>query len=217
MTEKPETVLAFCAHNDDQVFGAGGTLIKYAKEGKQVITIIFCYGESSHPWLKGEVTKEIRVKEAKEAQKIMGEKRLIHFGLKEKNLEKEIKEKNIKEKVKELLLHYKPLKIFTHSLDDPHPNHRAVYNLITTILSEINLRTDAYSFDIWNPITVRKRNRPKLVVDISSTFKDKLKAIYCHKSQKLSIISLLWNVYAKDFFNGLYIESRFAEVFYKIK
>src|SRR5512137_2295312 len=43
------SVLIICAHSDDQVFGPGGTVAKYAKEGKRVHTIIFSYGEKGMP------------------------------------------------------------------------------------------------------------------------------------------------------------------------
>jgi LmbE family N-acetylglucosaminyl deacetylase len=49
---KKGTVLVIVAHNDDHIIGAGGTLAKYAQEGKKVRTIIMSYGESSHPHLK---------------------------------------------------------------------------------------------------------------------------------------------------------------------
>ena len=38
------TVLVICAHPDDEIIGAGGTIATYAREGKDVITIIFSNG-----------------------------------------------------------------------------------------------------------------------------------------------------------------------------
>jgi len=37
---KKETILVLAAHNDDQAIGAGGTLAKYAQEGKKVISLL---------------------------------------------------------------------------------------------------------------------------------------------------------------------------------
>ena len=119
--------------------------------------------------------------------------------------------------LKRIILKNKPSKILTHSVDDPHPDHRAVYNTVAKIVDKISYKGELYSFEIWNPFNLKKREKPKLVVDISSTFDKKIKAIKLHKSQKISVISLLWNIYRKDFFNGLSNSCRYAEVFYKIR
>lgn len=39
-----ERILVIVAHSDDQMLGPGGTLVKYAKEGKEIHTVIFSYG-----------------------------------------------------------------------------------------------------------------------------------------------------------------------------
>ena len=64
----------------------------------------------------------------------------------------------------------------------------------------------------------RKRNNPRLIVDISDTFKTKMKAIAAHKSQiKLPlIIPLRWKVILHDAINGWKNECMYAEVFNKI-
>ena len=48
-------MLVVCAHPDDNILGAGGTIAKYSSEGKKVITVIASYGESGNPWLKENV------------------------------------------------------------------------------------------------------------------------------------------------------------------
>jgi len=212
-----ESIIVFCAHNDDHLIGAGGALAKYAKQGKDISVVIFSYGEGSHFWLKKKVTIEMRVNESKKADKIVGIKNTAYLGLKEGKFPEEVKKKKIENKIKSLILKNKSTKIFTHSIDDPHPDHRAVYNIITNIVDKLNYKGELYSFEIWNPVNLRKRGKPKLVVDTSKTFHKKIKAIKTHKSQKVSIISLLWNIYRKDFFNGLSNNCRYAEVFYKIK
>lgn len=212
-----ESIIVFCAHNDDHLIGAGGALAKYAKQGKDISVVIFSYGEGSHFWLKKKVTIEMRVNESKKADKIVGIKNTAYLGLKEGKFPEEVKKKKIENKIKSLILKNKSTKIFTHSIDDPHPDHRAVYNIITNIVDKLNYKGELYSFEIWNPVNLRKRGKPKLVVDTSKTFHKKIKAIKTHKSQKVSIISLLWNIYRKDFFNGLSNNCRYAEVFYKIR
>jgi len=211
-----ETVICFCAHNDDQVIGAGGTLAKYAKEGKDVYTYIFSYGESSHPHLQREVIVKKRVAESQTCDKAMGGKGIYHLGLKEGSFLKEIELRGFKQKIKEIIQDKKPTRIFTHSQDDPHPDHRVVNKIVKEIVDELKLEIDLYSFDVWNPWTARGRDKPKLVVDISATFDKKIKALKCHKSQKLTLLSMVPATYARAIIHGLNHYCKYAEVFYKI-
>jgi len=215
--KKKEAIVVFCAHNDDQIVGAGGTLAKYADEGKDFYTVIFSYGESSHPHLKNHITKSMRIKEAAKSDQILGGKAIYYFGLREGKFPKDIKEKRVKQGIKNMIKSKKPLKIFTHSKDDPHPDHRAVNKTVRAVLEEIDYRGDVYSFDVWNPVNIRERHKPKLVVDVSKTFNKKIEAFKAHKSQKPALITLTWSLYFRAMINGLQNRCRYAEVFYKIQ
>lgn len=214
---KKETLLILCAHNDDQIIGAGGTIVKYKKEGKRVVTVVFSYGEMSHPHIKGEVTKGIRLEELRESDKILGIDKTINLGLKEGQFPKEIIDKKVTKKIVNLIRTEKPSKIFTHNIDDPMPDHRAVYKLVQAILDTIKVDAEVYTFNVWNIFNFRKRDVPKLVVDISKSFQTKIKAFKAHKSQKMAMISLLWNVYLQAILNGWSNNTKYAEVFLRIK
>lgn len=211
-----KSIVVFCAHNDDQIIGAGGTLINYAQKGMKIYTVIFSYGEKSHFWLKGEVTTDMRLKEAEEADKVMGGRELLYLGLKEGKFYEQFDEKQRK-KLAVLLKEVKPIKIFTHSSSDPHPDHKAVYHLVKQMLHDVKYKGTAYSFDVWNIINLRSKKNPRLVVDISDSFTTKIKAFKCHRSQRSTFYSLVWNVYLKAFINGLKYGIKYAEVFHKIR
>lgn len=210
------TVLVFCAHNDDQIIGAGGTLTNYAKQGIPFKTLIFSYGQKSHPHLQEEVIIKTRVEESLRSDKIMGGKGIAYFGLTEGKFHEEFKTKRIKDKVRWIIEKEKPAKIFTHSVDDPHPDHRAVYNLIKDIVEELPTTVETYSFDIWNIWSVKRHQQPRMVVDITDSFKTKLKALEMHKSQKTAILSLTWNIYIRAIVNGWDYGHKYAEVFHRI-
>ena len=211
------SVMVFCAHSDDQIFGAGGTLAKYAREGGKIFTVVFSFGEYSHPWLRKRVTIEIRVEESQRADKVIGGSGVIFLGLKEGKFASEIEEKDVKANIARIIEKNRPSKIFTHSIDDPMPDHRAVHKCILSILDKMEYECDVYTFDIWNLFNARERKNPKMYVDISSTFKTKLKALKCFKSQWHAMFSLLWSVYFKAFMDGLSNNCRFAERFYKVR
>ena len=213
-----ESVLFFCAHNDDQIVGAGGTVAKYAKEGKKVYTVIFSFGEVSHPHLKEKVIRKTRVLESKKAAKVLGETEIYYLGLKESKFDQEVIDKDIFGKMEKLVKRVKPTKIFTHSLDDPHPDHRAVYRFVTEFTEKIKYKGEIYSFNVWNFfVNIRKRGNPKLVVDITDTFDIKIQAFKEHKSQTFAIVFLMWNIYMQSIWNGFNNQVKYAEVFYKIK
>lgn len=205
-----ESILVICAHSDDHILGVGGTMAKYAKEDGEVNTVIVYYGEGSHPWLKRKVTVEMRVKEAQKADKVIGGSGVVFLGLKGDFSEE------IKKTVRKIIREKMPTKIFTHASDDPHPEHRVV---LDTVLGSIDKRMacDVYSFDIWNPLDFRKREHPKMYVDITNTFKIKLDALRCFKSQWLAMMVLMWNVYASAILNGWKNNCKYAEKFYKVR
>lgn len=212
-----ECIMVFCAHNDDNIIGAGGTIAKYSKEGKKVITIIFSYGEMSHPHLREKLVIKTRVKESHRAQAILGEDEVIYLGLKEGNFTQDAKDKKIDSKIRNLIRENNPSKIFTHSIDDPHPDHQAVYDILNSILDKIKYKGEVYSFDVWTIVNMRKRGEPKLVVDITNTFATKAKAFKAHKSQHVARILLTWSMHFRALLNGINNNVKYAEVFYKIR
>jgi len=217
MAKKKETILLICAHNDDQIIGAGGTIAKYAQQGKTVKTVIFSFGEKSHPHLKPEVITKMRVKESQESDRIIGGKGITYLGLKEGAFPTEIEKKGIMNVMKKIIEKEKPSKIFTHTINDAHPDHRAVHRFVKHLAKRINFKGSIYTFEVWSAVRISKRNLPKLVVDVTETFDKKIKAIQAHASQKMTIISLLWNVYLRAIISGWSNNCKYAEVFYKLQ
>lgn len=214
---KKENVLVFCAHSDDQILGPGATLAKYAKEGKIIHTIILSYGISSLPWLRESVAKRTRIKEAKAADKVIGGSGVEFFDLKEGNFMDTCKTSGADKEIFKVLKKLKPSKIFVHTFEDPHPDHRATYNILIDSVKKARLKPEIFLFDVWNPFTLRKSHLPKMYVDVTDTFKIKLKALKCFPSQWSSMISLMWSVYSKALIHGFHIHRIFAERFFKAK
>ncbi len=217
MKKDNKPIIVFCAHNDDNIIGVGGTIAQYIKEGREVISVIFSYGEATHPWLKEREAIKMRVNESQQADRILGASRTSYLGLKEGKFIEEINSKDIKAKIKRIINIVRPEKIFTHSPDDPHPDHRAVYSAITQIMDELKYKCDVYSFDIWNPFNIRHRNKPKLFIDITATFPLKVKAFKLHKSQWLAMLTMLPAMYIRAILNGLSKGVKYAEVFVKLR
>jgi LmbE family N-acetylglucosaminyl deacetylase len=213
----PNSVLIVCAHSDDQIFGPGGTVAKYAKEGRKVHTIIFSYGEQSLPLQQKEYTIKARVKEAKDVDKYLGGAGVTFLGLEENKFAVQFNQKKMYPKLKRLILEYKPSIIFTHSVDDPLPDHRVLNKLVLETIDRMRYKCDVYMFDVWTLFNFKKRHYVKIIVDISDTFRMKVKALKMFESQKRSLVMLMWSVYVRAWLNGSEIKSKHAEVFYKIR
>ncbi|MGV8141507.1 MAG: PIG-L deacetylase family protein [Candidatus Woesearchaeota archaeon] len=213
----PNSVLVVGAHSDDQIFGPGGTVAKYAKEGKKIHTIIFSYGEMSMPIHQREYAVRKRVKESLDVDKFLGGYGVTFLGLDEGKFSEQFEKRKMYPKLKKLILKYRPSIIFTHSVDDPLPDHRALNKVLLETIDRMRYKCDVYMFDVWNVFNFKKRHYVKIIVDISQTFDMKIKALKMFDSQKLSMFSLMWSVYLRAWINGRDIKVKYAEVFYKIR
>ncbi len=209
-----EKILILCAHPDDQIIGPGATIAKYAEEGKKIYAFIFSYGELSPFWLKSRITRQTRKKESEEAGRIVGITKTIYLGLKEGILEKEIKENKIRKRINDFIRRHKIKKIFTHSPDDPHPDHKVIANFALSIAKE---GISVYTFKVWNPLSIMHTEKPRIYIDVSKTFKNKIIALKKFKSQSFIVWMFLPFLYFGASFNGLKNGKRYCESFIKIK
>lgn len=208
-----KTVMVFCSHSDDDIIGCGGTLAKYQKEGNNIIVVIFSYGEKSHPHLKEEVISEQRQRETEDIDKIF-KRESIFLGLEEGKIKQDANKKNIHEQLKTLVRKYQPDIIFTHSYSDPHPDHRAVNDVVINLLKKIKYRNNIYTFEVWN---ILNENKPAIYIDISETFNLKKRAIKKFKSQLLSMYILWLPMWFRARSYGKKCNCKYAEKFYKIQ
>ena len=215
---KKESVMAIVAHSDDQVLGAGGTLVRYARQGKDVNVIILSYGEQGLPWLQRRYSVSTRVSESFKVAKISGYKAPIFLGLHEGRFRKELaKSTRARAELKALIKQVRPSLIFTHAREDPHKDHQEVNRIVLELLDELKQDSDVYVFDIWNPVNIFERQKPQLYVDITPQMKVKEKALNAFASQSHVIFQLKPLVYAKAILAGLKNDCRYAEKFAKVR
>ena len=214
-----ENILVFVAHSDDEAIGAGGTIAKYAKQGKNVYLIVFSFGEGSNPLLIKKEIATTRVKEARRVGGVLGVTQTVFLGASDGKIIENIKNKLFLDKIRRFIKQHKPSKIFTHSHADPHKDHRAVHKIVMKVLSEKEFESyPIFVFDVWNPLNLFfNRNVPKMLVDITDTFETKIKALSLFKSQKPSLYLLMPAVLAKARGQGIANECRYAERFYRIR
>ncbi len=218
-----KSVLVIAAHPDDEIFGPGATIARYAEEGINVYTVVFSYGEMSHPHFKAEEIIKIRKRESERANSIIGGKKVYFLGLKETKFEKEFYEKEVYKKFEDIIKRHNPEKIFLHSGDDLHHDHRAVNKIFMENYERLNLNAQVYTFNVSNILDIKKRNRPRLVINTSRTFHKKINALKCFRSQINPLTYIFTNnilfivTYIKSVINGMKYGCKHSEVFFKLK
>jgi len=205
--------MVFSAHSDDFVIGAGGTIAKYTAEGKKVIAVIFSYGEKSHVWLKEKIVQKMRVAETFEAGNILDCKTFF-FNLRESHFLEDFSK--IESKLIELVNSSNPSKLFTHSNEDPHPDHRSVNKITLGIYEKLKNKPEVYIYSVWNPISF-KTEYPSLYMDISSTFSQKLAALRSFKSQKIHVAYPFVLLLYRSLKAGFKLRKLWGERFFRIR
>jgi LmbE family N-acetylglucosaminyl deacetylase len=208
------TIFIFCAHSDDEAVGMGGTIQKYVEEGKDIIKIVFSFGESSHPHFQEEVVIDKRTKETDEASKFLGIKETIYLGLPDTKVKQNIEKSKAKEKIEKLLIQYKPDKIYIPSQKDPHPDHRAVNAVVLEVVDKQRKKYPVYEFEVWNVI---KENKPMVFIDITDYYNKKVEYMKKFASQWQYMYVLWLPVYFRSRTYGRKHGCKFAEKFYKIR
>ena len=172
-------ILAFGAHPDDVEACVGGTIICSIKQGLTVGIIDLTAGENSET---GEGS--LRIKEAQDSAKVMGVKIRENFKLSERNfvtLENE-----------NLIIHcirkYKPDTVIIPHWHDKHKGHRDASNLIERAVQDAKYtkilpKIPAHKVKKIIFYMIHYEFKPAFIFDISQVQKQKMKALFCHKSQ----------------------------------
>lgn len=212
-----EKVLVFCAHSDDEIISSGGSIAKFAEEGKDVIVYIFSYGEASNPIVQSEVIINERILEANRIGSFLGIKEVKFLGITDGRIYEKINDRKFLEKIQQFITNNKPKKILVHASNDPHRDHRSVHKIVIKAVDGLKENYDVFTFDVWNIINVFRKNKLELYVDVSNTFDKKLSALKMFDSQRLYVNTLYPSILFNAKLNGSKIHCKYAEKFLKVR
>jgi len=178
-------ILAIAAHPDDIELSCAGTLIKHAQMGQAVGIVDLTQGE-----LGTRGTPELRLIEAANAAKLMGVAVRENAGM-EDGFFRNDKENQLA--LVKYIRKYQPDIVLANTLYDRHPDHGRGGRLIADAcflagLRKVETEIDGVPQVAWRPKRIfhfqQDRNvTPAFIVDISTTFQEKMEAIKCYKSQ----------------------------------
>lgn len=218
--------LFFAAHPDDAELTSGGTIKKITASGKKAGIIDLTAGE-----LGTRGTTELRAEEAEQAGKVLGISARENLGIPDGGIENNHTNRL---KVITAIRKYRPKIIFFPHHYDRHPDHynthylvkdAAFYSGLSKIITPgLEPHRAGRNFYYMQSYTFE----PNVIIDITETSEDKLKAIKCYSSQfytgkenkngeaetYISSRQFIEYVEARSKFYGFQIGAAFGEAFY---
>lgn len=180
-------ILAFGAHPDDVECAVGGIILSQTQKGNKAAIVDLTKGE-----LGSSGTVELRALETVEASKILGIAHRENLGLEDGFIDNS---RPNKVAVIEMIRKYRPKIVLAPALNDRHPDHASAAKLISEAsflagLAKIKTETGTKKQSPHRPNAVYHYIQdlfiePDVVIDISGTFENKMKAIKAYKSQFL--------------------------------
>jgi N-acetylglucosamine malate deacetylase 1 len=175
-------ILAFGAHADDVEIGMGGTIAKYAAEGKLIGICDLTKAEMS-----SNGTVETRQQEALKAAEILGAEVRETLDLPDRGLF--LKEEYISKIVRVIRL-YRPSIVFAPYFDDRHPDHGSCARLVEEAVFSAAVRKydEDDSLKPHRPAAlhfymINGFHKPDFAIDVSEVMQKKIDALNAYESQ----------------------------------
>ncbi len=178
-------ILAFGAHPDDVEISCGGTLLRYADDGKQIAIVDLTRGE-----LGTRGSGALRMEECKAASQILGLVDRVNLGMADGFFEEN--EDHLHQIICEIR-HFRPKLIFANSIRDRHPDHGRAAALVARAaflsgLPKINTERNGITQEAYRaPMLLHYIQdiyiEPDVVLDVSAYAEEKIKLVQCFSSQ----------------------------------
>lgn len=179
--------MIIAAHPDDEVLGAGGTLMRHAEEGDDVYCLILGTGALSRE-KAGSKDVEALDSAAKESAKILGF-RDIWFSRFPDNRFDSVDLLQIIKEVEKHVEKTKPEIVYTHHGGDLNIDHKLTFDAVLTACRPIKgcsvrkiLTFETLSSTEWGN-QAEKPFLPNTYLDITGTIEKKVEAIKCYSSE----------------------------------
>lgn len=165
MVISPGSVLTVLGHPDDAELWVGGALSRYAGAGAQITIVV-------------PRTDEVRDREAAAGAEFLGGMLCLLDEL-------------AVSAVRDVLTELRPEVVVTHHPDDIHPDHQRTARTVLAALPEVVIATGhprrVYTCDGYNNLD--RNGHPlhlPIIVDITSTWETKIRALTAHVSQPIA-------------------------------
>lgn len=205
--KKSETVIEwgktflFAPHPDDESLGCGGAIALLGKYDVPVRVVAMSDGTLSHPnsvKFPAEKLRDLRETEMKNALEILGvaEDKISFLRYRDRSVPDENDEKfsAAVEKIENIFATEKPQTILAPWRFDPHPDHRATWQIVRCAADALNFSVRLIEYPIWLYELATENDLPAeneiqvWSLDIENVVEKKQKAIRAHASQTTDMI-----------------------------
>ncbi|MGQ9681406.1 MAG: PIG-L deacetylase family protein [Anaerolineae bacterium] len=187
------SLLVVLAHPDDESFGMGGTLARYASEGVRVTLVCATRGEAGIEGLSPEQAGQLRERELCAAAAVLGIAQVTFMGYRDGELalaEQEVAVNQLVTAMREA----QPQVVITFGPDGitGHPDHVAIHQLTSAAFDRAGLPARLYYLApsaatqqaCGVPPVQQKSGGPVAGIDVSGHLLTKVRAMQCHTSQQ---------------------------------
>ncbi len=187
-------ILVVAAHPDDELLGLGGTVRRFADEGKDVHALILVEGITSraNSREKADKTEITKLREdANKASEIIGYKSIEFHDFPDNRLDSV----DLLDVIKVISVYvdkYHPDTIFTHHHGDLNIDHRRICEAVLTACRPVGnyCVKRIYAFETpssteWN-YSYSEPFIPNVYFDVSNTIEAKIKGMECYRSERVA-------------------------------
>ena len=185
--------MVIAAHPDDAEFGIAGTIVKWTRQGKDVVYVICTSGNkgSDDPEMTSEKLAEIREQEQLAAARVVGVHEVVFLRHDDQSLEDT---PEFRKEIVRVIRTYKPELVAS---SDPyrryiwHRDHRILGQVVLDAIFPYARDRLAYPDMLKSGLEPHKvkevllwgSEQPDYFSDVSDTFDVKIAALRCHQSQ----------------------------------
>lgn len=218
-----KNVIVISAHPDDEILGAGGTLLKHKSKGDNLAWIIVTSITENQDLFKHKLKK--REDEIKKVSKMVGFSKVFKLNYPVITLNSDSMNEMVP-KISSIFLDFKPEIIYVMNRSDAHSDHRYTFNSVMACTKSFRypfikkiLMYECISETEFAPQLHEKVFIPNYFVDISDFFKQKLKIMQVYKSElgKHPFPRSEKNIEALATFRGASVGVEYAESFQIVK
>jgi LmbE family N-acetylglucosaminyl deacetylase len=182
-------IVVIGAHPDDDEITSGGTAIKFAKLGHNVLFVSMTNGDAGHYAMGGGILAKVRTAEALEAAKRYG----VSSKVLDNHDEELMNSLKIRHDLIRIIREWNADVVIGHRPWDYHPDHRTAGILVqdcSVLVIVPNVVPDVKPLKV-NPVFLNTQDNfkkpipfhPDIAIDISDVYTQKVYGLVAHKSQ----------------------------------